>query len=429
MTPQPASPHAPSYYAATAHRQDARAPLAGAERADVCIIGAGFTGISAALELAERGFSVIVLEDMRVGFGASGRNGGQMVNGYSRDLDVIAKRYGETAGRQIAAMAMQGGQIIRARVAKYAISCDLTPGNMFTALTAKQMRGLEHHVKIWNQHGYTDFELLDRAGLARHVNTSRYSGGLIDHRGGHLHPLNLVQGEAAAAESLGARIFEGSRVISVSTGANPVVKTAQGEVHAKFVIVSANAYIGNLLPEIGGKIMPVSTQVLATEPLGEAAAALLPSNLAVEDCNYFLDYFRRTADNRILYGGGTVYGAQDSASIRAKIIPSMLKTFPSLQHARIDFSWSGNFALTLTRFPQMGRLSPTVYYSHGDSGHGVTTTHLLGRILGEAIAGQAERFDIFASLPYYPFPGGKTLRVPLTVLGSWYYRLRDKVGI
>jgi gamma-glutamylputrescine oxidase len=173
----------------------------------------------------------------------------------------------------------------------------------------------------------------------------------------------------------------------------------------------------------------VSTQVLTTEPLGEAAAALLPSNLAVEDCNYFLDYFRRTADNRILYGGGTVYGAQDSATIRAKIIPNMLKTFPSLKDAKIDFSWSGNFALTLTRFPQMGRLSPTVYYSHGDSGHGVTTTHLLGRILGEAIAGQAGRFDIFASLPYYPFPGGKTLRVPLTVLGSWYYRLRDKLGV
>jgi gamma-glutamylputrescine oxidase len=423
------SQHAPSYYAATAHKQDARRPLRGRESADVCIIGAGFTGISAALELAERGLSVIVLEDVRVGFGASGRNGGQIVNGYSRDLDVITKRYGETAGRQIGAMAMQGGQIIRERVAKYAIACDLRPGNMFTAFTAKQMRGLEHHVKIWNQHGYTDFELLDRAGLAPHVKTERYTGGLIDHQGGHLHPLNLVQGEAAAAETLGARIFEDSRVTSLTTGANPVVKTANGEVHAKFVIVCANAYIGGLLPEIGGKIMPVSTQVLTTEPLGEAAAALLPSNLAVEDCNYFLDYFRRTADNRILYGGGTVYGAQDSATIRAKIIPNMLKTFPSLKDAKIDFSWSGNFALTLTRFPQMGRLSPTVYYSHGDSGHGVTTTHLLGRILGEAIAGQAGRFDIFASLPYYPFPGGKTLRVPLTVLGSWYYRLRDKLGV
>jgi gamma-glutamylputrescine oxidase len=423
------SEHTKSYYAATAHRQDARPALAGTERADVCIIGAGFTGISAALELVERGFSVIVLEAVRVGFGASGRNGGQIVNGYSRDLDVVSARYGVDAGRTIGAMALEGGNIIRERVAKYNIACDLVPGGLFAAFTAKQMKGLEHHKKIWAEHGHAQLELVDARQLRQHVRTGRYVGGLIDHLGGHLHPLNLVQGEAAAAEALGARIFEDSRVISVDTGANPVVKTAAGEVHAKFVLVCGNAYIGDLLPELGGKIMPVSTQVLATEPLGEEAAVLLPSNVCVEDCNYILDYFRRTADNRILYGGGIVYGGQDPASIRAKILPNMLKTFPELKDARIDYAWSGNFALTLARFPQMGRLSPTVYFSHGDSGHGVTTTHLLGRILGEAVAGTAERFDVFAKLPYYPFPGGKALRVPLTVLGSWYYRLRDRVGV
>jgi gamma-glutamylputrescine oxidase len=395
----------------------------------MCIIGAGFTGISAALELVERGFSVIVLEAVRVGFGASGRNGGQIVNGYSRDLDVVSARYGVDTGRAIGAMALEGGNIIRKRVAKYDIACDLVPGGLFAAFTAKQMKGLEHHKKIWAEHGHTQLEMVDAGHLHQHVRTGRYVGGLIDHLGGHLHPLNLVQGEAAAAEVLGARIFEDSRVISVDTGANPVVKTTAGEVHAKFVLVCGNAYIGDLLPEIGGKIMPVSTQVLATEPLGEEAAVLLPSNVCVEDCNYVLDYFRRTADNRILYGGGIVYGGQDPASIRAKILPNMLKTFPGLKDARIDYAWSGNFALTLTRFPQTGRISPTVYFSHGDSGHGVTTTHLLGRILGEAVAGTAERFDVFAKLPYYPFPGGKALRVPLTVLGSWYYRLRDKVGV
>lgn len=424
-----ASEHAPSYYAASAHKQDARPALSGTEAADVCIIGAGFTGISAGLELAERGYSVIVLESVRVGFGASGRNGGQIVNGYSRDLDVIAARYGKAAGDMIGAMAMEGGDIIRARIATYGIDCNLVDGGLFAAFTAKQMKGLEHHKQVWASYGFNSFDMVDKAGLAAHVTTERYVGGLIDRRGGHIHPLNLVQGEAAGFESLGGRIFENSPVIAVDTGASPVVKTAQGEVRAKYVLVCGNAYLGNLLPELGAKIMPVSTQVLATEPLGDEAARLLPSNVCVEDCNYVLDYYRRTADNRILYGGGIVYGGADSQSIRAKIIPHMLKTFPSLKDARIDFTWSGNFALTLTRFPQMGQLSPQVFYSHGCSGHGVTTTHLLGRILGEKVAGEAARFNMLASLPYFPFPGGKLLRVPLTALGASYYGLRDRLGI
>lgn len=420
--------HVASYYAATAHRQDARPALRGAERADICVIGAGFTGISAALELAERGFSVIVLEAARVGFGASGRNGGQIVNGYSRPLDVIAARYGAPAGRAIGAMALEGAKIIRERVEKYAIACDLMPGGLLVALTPRQMQWLEHEQRVWALHGHS-MELLDRAGLAPHVASARYVGGLLDPLGGHLHPLNLVQGEAAAFESLGGRIFENSRAVEVDTGAEPVVRTAEGEVRADYVLVCGNAYIGDLLPELGGKIMPVSTQILATEPLGELAETLLPSNVCVEDCNYVLDYFRRSADGRILYGGGVVYGGRDPASIRKKILPLMQKTFPALQGRRIDYAWSGNFALTLTRFPQIGRLSPRVYFSHGDSGHGVTTTHLLGRLLGEAVAGTASRFDVFANLPYYPFPGGKMLRVPLTMLGSWYYRFRDRMGI
>jgi gamma-glutamylputrescine oxidase len=422
--------HAPSYYAATANRRDARPPLRGSETADVCIVGAGFTGISAALELLERGFSVVVLEAARVGWGASGRNGGQIVNGYSRDLDVIAKRYGQVAGRAIGAMAMEGGDIIRERVKKYDIACDLVDGGLFVALNANQMRGLAHDKKIWAEYGHTGFELIDKPGLALHVASARYAGGLLDHKGGHLHPLNLVQGEAAAVERLGGRIFEDSRVIAVDAGDAPIVRTAAGEVRAKNVLVCCNAYIGDLLPEIGHKIMAVSTQVLATERLGEALARrLLPSNVCVEDANYVLDYYRRTPDHRIIYGGGIVYGGQDPESIRAKILPNMLKTFPELRDARIDFAWSGNFALTLTRFPQIGRLSPNVYFSHGCSGHGVTTTHLLGRLVAEAIAGAPARFDVLAKLPYYPFPGGKTLRVPLTVLGSWYYRSRDRLGI
>ncbi|WP_026440511.1 NAD(P)/FAD-dependent oxidoreductase [Acidocella facilis] len=422
--------HIASYYAASANRQDARPPLEGAIAAEICIIGGGFTGVNAALELAQRGRHVVLLEAVRIGFGASGRNGGQIVNGYSRDLDVIAQRYGVAAGRKIAGMAREGGDIIRERVARYQIDCDLKPGGIFAALTQSQLRGLAHHVRIWESFGYQDgFELLDQTGLQTHLKSQRYVGGLIDHHAGHLHPLNLVQGEAAAAEALGAMIHEGSPVTGVTFGDVVRVKTAQGEVTAKTVLVCGNAYLQGVLPALETRIMPVSTQVLATEPLGETAAELLPTDMCVEDCNYILDYFRRTADNRILYGGGIVYGGQDPASVRAKILPLMHKTFPTLKDARVDFAWSGNFALTLTRFPQIGRLAPNVYFSHGDSGHGVTTTHLLARLLAEAVSGESQRFDVFAGLPYFPFPGGRHLRVPLTVAGSWWYRFRDMLGL
>lgn len=420
--------HVKSYYAATAHKQDARPALSGTETADVCVIGAGFTGINAALELAERGVSVIVLEAVRVGFGASGRNGGQIVNGYSRDLDVIAARYGETPGRVIGGLANEGGDIIRARAEKYGIACDVQPGMLITAFSARQMRALEHHVKIWNGFGYDQFELLDKTGLAPHVTTGRYVGGLLDKRGGHIHPLNLVQGEAAAFEGLGGRIFEGSPVVSVDMD-NAMVRTAAGEVRAKTVLVCGNAYLQGVLPSLEGRVMPVSTQVLATEVLGDEAEKLLPSNVCVEDANYVLDYFRRTAEGRLLYGGGIVYGGSDPASIKAKILPNMLKTFPSLKGAKIDYAWSGNFALTLTRFPQIGKLGAKVYFSHGDSGHGVTTTHLLARLLAESVTGDNSRFDVFAGLPYFPFPGGKMFRVPMTVAGSWWYRARDRLGV
>ncbi len=424
------TPHAPSYYAATARPSPERPALEGEARADVCIVGAGFTGISAALELAERGASVIVLESARVGWGASGRNGGQIVNGYSRELDVIARRYGVRAAEALGGMALEGGQIIRDRVARYAIDCALVPGGAMTALNARQMRGLEHAHKVWARYGHTALTLVDRAGLPPIVASDRYVGGLLDPLGGHVHPLNLVLGQAAAAERLGVRIHEHSRVTAIDSGSAPSVSTGTGMVRAGHVLVCGNAYLGALMhKEIGSKIMPVSSQVMATAPMEPARLeALLPANYCVEDASYFLDYFRRTPDHRLLYGGGTVYGGADPASITAKIRPLMLKTFPSLADVAIDYAWSGNFALTLPRVPHVGRVSPSVLFSHGDSGHGVTTTHLLGRLLGEAVCGETSRFDAFAKLPYLPFPGGRTFRVPLTVAGSWYYRALDRLG-
>nr|WP_325261806.1 FAD-binding oxidoreductase [uncultured Rhizobium sp.] len=422
--------HANSWYAASANDKRVRPALEGEIEADVCVIGAGFSGISAALELAERGYSVVVLEAERIGFGASGRNGGQIVNGYSRDLETIAGRYGRDKAVQLGAMSLEGGEIIRAHVAQYGIDCGLVPGGFFAAFTDKQVRKMELHKAVWEQHGHDGLEMVSKADVGRYVKSDRYAGGMIDRKGGHIHPLNLVLGEAAAAESLGARIFEGSRVVGIDQTAKPVVRTNKGRVTASYVLVCGNAYLSPLLPEIHGRMMPVSSQVMATEPLDAGLIeSLLPANYCVEDANYILDYYRRTADNRLLYGGGIGYGGSDPKDLTGVIRPNMLKTFPQLKNVRIDYAWSGNFALTLTRIPHVGKLSDTVFFSHGDSGHGVTTTHLLGKILGEAVAGHAERFDTWASLPNLPFPGGRAFRVPLTALGAWWYGMRDKLGL
>ncbi|MCB8877189.1 NAD(P)/FAD-dependent oxidoreductase [Acidisoma silvae] len=423
--------HAPSYYAATRNATPLRPALVGDVHADVCIIGAGFTGISAALTLAEAGIRAVVLEAKQIGWGASGRNGGQIVNGYSRDLGVIEARYGAAAAKALGAMAMEGGDIIRDRVAKYAIQCDLVPGGYFAALTEKQMRELEHQKRVWERHGYTSLEMVGRQASQDIARTRIYCGGMIDHRAGHLHPLNLVLGEAAAAESLGAVIHEDSPVSGISDdGSLVTVTTDRGRVTAHSVLVCGNAYLGDAVPQLTNKIMPVSTQVVATAPLDPALLdKLLTKNYCVEDCNYILDYYRRTADHRLLFGGGIVYGGTDPASIEGKIRPHLDRTFPELRGVKLDFAWSGNFALTMTRVPHVGRLSANVLFSHGDSGHGVTTTHLLGRLLGEAVQGRMARFDTFAGLPYHPFPGGRTFRVPLTVLGAWWYGLRDRLAL
>lgn len=418
-----------SYYAASANAAPVRPLLQGEVDTDVCVIGAGYTGLSSALFLLENGFKVTVLEAAKVGFGASGRNGGQIVNSYSRDIDVIERTVGAKQAQLMGEMAFEGGRIIRERVAKYQIQCDLKSGGVFAAITPKQMGHLEAQKKLWERYGHTQLELLDQRRIREVVACDEYIGGMLDMSGGHIHPLNLALGEAAAAESLGGMIFEQSAAIKIDRGDNPVVHTAQGKVRAKFIIVAGNAYLGNLVPELSAKSMPCGTQVITTEPLSDALArTLLPQDYCVEDCNYLLDYYRLSADKRLIFGGGVVYGARDPANIESIIRPKMLKAFPQLKDVKIDYAWTGNFLLTLSRLPQVGRLGDNIYYSQGCSGHGVTYTHLAGKVLAEALRGQAERFDAFAGLPHYPFPGGQILRTPLTALGAWYYSLRDKLG-
>jgi len=422
--------HTGSYYAYSANPTPERPALRGSLRADVCVIGAGYTGISTALHLAEAGFKVVVLEAARVGWGASGRNGGQIVNSYSRDIDVIEARHGADAARKLGAMAFEGGKIIRERIAKYNIQCDLKDGNVFAAFTQKQLDELAAKKALWERYGHTGLQLIDKAGMKNIVSSDQYHGALLDTWGGHIHPLNLVLGEAAAFESLGGQIFEQSAVVSVEKGKPAKVKTAQGEVVADTVVVAGNAYLGNLIPQLAEKTLPCGTQVVTTEPLDPALAkSLLPGDNCVEDCNFLLDYYRLTADNRLLYGGGTVYGARDPGEIESLVRPKMLKTFPQLENVKIAFGWTGNFSLTLSRLPQVGRVDDNIYYSQGCSGHGVTYTHLAGRIISEAIRGQRERFDAFANLPHYPFPGGRLFRVPMLTMGAWWYGMRDRLGV
>lgn len=420
-----------SYYAAS--RNIIRTPkvLEGAITADVAVLGAGYSGLSTAIHLTEKGYKVVMVEGAGIGWGASGRNGGQIVNGLNASLDTIKRRYGDQAGAFVGGLVQEGGKIIRRIVSQYEIDCDMKTGNIYAAYTPAHMKDLEHKKALWKSYGMDDHQMLDKTAIRKLVDTDAYIGGMLDTTGGHMHPLNLTLGEAKALESLGGVIYEQSPVTRVEHEAEkPVIHTARGSVTANVAVICGNAYLGHVVPKLVSRVMPVSTQMVATEPLGaERADALIPSDMCVEDVRYILDYFRLSADKRMIFGGGTVYGGTDPADVRAKIRPNLEKVFPSLKGVKIDYAWSGNFALTLTRIPHMGRLSPSIYFSHGDSGHGVTTTHLLGKILGEAVAGQAGRFDVWSSLPYYPFPGGKTFRVPLTVLGAWWYGLRDKFGL
>ncbi|MDA0241075.1 MAG: FAD-binding oxidoreductase, partial [Proteobacteria bacterium] len=359
-----------SYYAASVNAVRTPMVLAGEATADICIVGAGYTGLSTAIHLAEKGYDVTLVEGARVGWGASGRNGGQVVNGLNAGLDDIVRRYGSKTGAFFGSLLQEGAGIIYRLVDQYGIECDLKHGNVYAAYTTRHMRGLEAKQALWRQHGMDDHELLDREAIRRHVGSDLYAGGMMDRSGGHMHPLNLALGEARAFESLGGRIYELSPVTGIErparrtaersgggAGGATVVRTSAGAVTAKTVVLCGNAYLGRAVPELAARVMPVSTQMIATEPLGsERAASLLPTDMCLEDSRYILDYFRLSADRRLIFGGGVVYGGTGPADVVAKIRPNMEKVFPSLRGIGIDYAWSGNFALSFTRVPQLGRL-------------------------------------------------------------------------
>ncbi len=422
--------HTDSYYAHSVPNAASYPQLQGDIEVDICVVGAGFSGLSSALHLAEKGFKVAVLESAKVGFGATGRNGGQIVNSYSRDVATIESRYDEKTAKQLCNMIFEGGDIIRGLIEKHNIDCDFKQGGLFTALNNKQMRELEEQKANWERYGNDQLSLLDKQQVIDTVGTDAYHGALLDKRGGHIHPLKLALGEAAAFVKLGGQIFEQSAVVSIEKGANPVARTAHGSVKCKYLVLAGNAYLGGLAPNISNKAIPCGTQIVATRPLNDdELKTILPSDYCVEDCNYLLDYFRLSGDKRLLFGGGVVYGARDPQNIESLIRPKMAKVFPQLENIDIDYAWTGNFLLTYSRMPQFGAFDDNIYYLQGYSGHGVTCTHLAGKLLAEALTGHAERFDAFAGLTHITFPGGRHFQVPFTAMGAAWYTMRDKLAI
>lgn len=417
-----------SYYRVSANPHPEHPRLEGAQRADVCVIGAGFTGLSAALELAERGFDVAVVEAETVGWGASGRNGGQICTGFSAGMSKLEAQVGRDDARKCWDLAEEAKTLMRERIERYKIDCDLKWGYIHVAPKRGDVEYLNEMQAEYEARGYGETEVFSKQELESRLGSTLYHGGLRDGGAGHLHPLNYCLGLADAAISHGARIFERSKVVDVETGAEPEVRTEHGTVRAGFVVVAGNAYLGKLIPKLYAKIMPVGSFILATEPLGEnRARSLIRGDEAICDTNFVVDYFRLSGDHRMLFGGRCSYSTIEPKDLGRFMRPRMLKVFPQLDDVALDYCWGGYIGITMNRIPDMGRLTDTVYYAHGFSGQGVLLTGIYGKLIAEAIAGQAERFDLLARFEHTSFPGGP-IRTPMLVLAMLYYRMLDLVG-
>jgi gamma-glutamylputrescine oxidase len=425
--------HARSYYAATVNAMPRRAPLAGDLSADVCVVGGGFTGVNTAIELAQRGLSVILLEARRIGWGASGRNGGQLIRGIGHDVSGFTRYVGEEGVRYLEQAGIDSVAVVGERIREHAIDCDLRWGFCELANTPAQFAALRGEQESLAGLGYAhETRLVVPQDMAQVVGCGLYAGGLVDMGSGHLHPLNLVLGEACAAESLGVQIFEDSPVLELIHGDTVQVRCASGTVRAGSLVLACNAHLEELEPRLSGKVLPAGSYIIATEPLSvEMASQLIPQNLALCDQKVGLDYYRLSADRRLLFGGACHYSGRDPADIAAYMRPKMLKVFARLADTAIEFQWGGKIGITANRFPQVGRLKqyPNVFYAQGYSGHGLNVTHWCARLLAEGIhAGHSRGLDIFSQVPHMTFPGGKALRSPLLALGMLWYRVKEMMG-
>lgn len=420
--------HVASWYAATANAAPAFPRLEGDIEADVAIVGAGFTGINAAIELADRGLRVALLEARRVGWGCSGRNGGQMISGLAAH-DRLVRALGPADAERIWRLGVDGMDLVRRRIARFGIHCDPRPGVFLAACNGRQLRELLEFRARELAMGYPhDLEFVERAGLRSVVGTDAYHGGVLDQGSGHLHPLNLCLGEAVGAAGLGVGIFEHSAVTRIERGHRPRIFTAAGSVRAQHVILAGNAYLEDLVPELCGRILPAGSYLIATEPLPvDRALELFPRGSAVCDSNVLLDYYRLSADRRLIFGGRCNHTGRVPHSIQAALLPRLLRVFPSLRGVRVDYEWGGTVAVSLKRVPQLGRLPGGLLFAQGYSGHGVVATHVFGRLLADAILGSSREFDLLARVRHWRLPGGQWFASPALAIGMAWYRLRDRL--
>lgn len=426
MSRRDTAAYPPSWYAASAAPLPPQPRLEGELQADVCILGAGYTGLSAALELAEAGYRVIVLEAERIGWGASGRNGGQAIVGYGCEQDTLERLVGRADARRLFDFSREGMALMRDRIHRHAIACDWRDGHASVPIKSRQEQALKRWQAHMAEHYDYPMEWWDREQLRAQLASDRYLGAIYDPLSGHLHPLEYAFGLARAALAAGVRIFEHSRVVRLERGAAPIMHTDAGRVRCEFAVLAGNAWLRGVAPELESRIMPVGTYIGATAPLGEARArALIRNDMAVADVNWALDYFRLSRDHRLLFGGRASYSTLPPPNLRGTMARRMRRVFPQLADVDIEYVWGGYVDISLNRAPHWGRLAPNVYFAQGFSGHGVASTGLAGKVIADAIRGQAERLDAFARIPHRPFPGGRLLRTPMLVAAMAWYKLRD----
>jgi gamma-glutamylputrescine oxidase len=419
-----------SYYEASVQRTDQYPSLQLDIACDVCVVGAGLAGLSAAIELADSGLTVAVLEARKVGWGASGRNGGQALVGLACDMQVIERQVGRARARQVWDATVEALELIHARCRRFEIDCEWQDGCLAAAVTQRRANELAPWIEtLARDYGYERMQLIDRAELPQWIASSRYQAAAFDSGSGHLHPLKYTLGLARAASQLGVKIFEGTRAIEVRPGRLAEVRTPQRRVHCSHVLLAGNVYLDELVPPLAARIMPVGTFIAASRSLGaERAAQLLPRRTAVSDTQWVLDYFRLSRDDRMIFGGRVSYSAIAPRQLPEAMRRRMVGTFPQLADVPIEFAWGGYVDITMNRAPDFGRVTDNVYYLQGFSGHGLALTGLAGRIVAEAIRGTASRFDLFAAIKHRDFPGGRWLRTPLLVLAMAWYRIRDLMG-